>query len=162
MLKVTSNYKIHQNLFKYWFQDFMSLWHGRPCKTLQYSDARFWVEFFHSCQEAMFSMLPVCIVMITKQYKRKTNIFKQKSEEIFFSNTEDQNCVRNIPDVLRTSSVTMFTYRKATMACYSSIVALKPMTTKRIKQGIINFSKSKCEIMVGRMLFTHNMPKHLY
>ena len=60
-----------------------------------------------------------------------------------------------------TSSVSMFTYRKTTMACYSSIVALKPMTTKRIKQGIINFSESKYERLVGRMLYPQSLSSHI-
>ena len=66
--------------------NFESLWHGRPCRTLQDSDAIFWVEFFHSCQEAMLSMFTSlqCDDNKTKQYKKKTTISPKKSEGKLF------------------------------------------------------------------------------
>ena len=102
---------------------------------LHYSDAIFWVEFFHSCQEAMFSMLPVCSVMITKQNSIKKDKYFPTiiRGDFFFLKPEDKNFVRNIPDVLEcvlTSSVSMFTYRKATMAWHTDLEG--PIVSKKL------------------------------
>jgi hypothetical protein len=98
----SESHKQLSELIQILVSNFQSLWHGRPCRTLQDSDAIFWVEFFHSCQEAMFSMLPVCSVMITKQnnIKRRQIFSNNNLKSKFFLKSEDQKFVRNIPQNL--------------------------------------------------------------